>query len=245
LTSDGDIVALVLPEIDKGPLNIVVDGHPGVFTPIEPSKPAWIGESVLCLGKLEIRLSQATVWEPCADWKHLRQSQEQIKERLPQVQDLALHHAPANSLIRGQFTDSPFVATAWEVAQDLTGIWDSGWSAHERLEAVTAQLAGLGSGLTPAGDDFLAGIMLRAWLAHPEPRPFCQAIFAAAACRTNRLSVAFLQAAARGECAIAWHRLFEALQSGEQADLIAAVQGVVAHGHTSGADMLAGFLYAE
>jgi hypothetical protein len=84
--------------------------------------------------------------------------------------------------------------------------------------------------------------MIRAWLAHPNPQPFCQAVFDAAAPRTNRLSVAFLRAAARGECNIAWHHLLDALQNGPQEELLEATLAIIAHGHTSGADMLAGFL---
>jgi hypothetical protein len=240
---NGAIVAIVLPEIGDGPLNIVVEGWPGVFATVEPGMPAWIDETVLCLCDLEIRLDEATVWEPRPNWQQLRQSQEQIESRLAHVQTLALRHAPADSLIGGRVTDSPYVATAWEAAQELRDIWGSGWSADGRIEGVAAQLAGLGCGLTPAGDDFLAGVMLRAWLAHPEPQALCWFLFEAAAPRTTKLSVAFLRAVARGKCGVAWHHLFNALQSSAEGELISAVQGVIAHGHTSGADMLAGFLW--
>ena len=57
-------------------------------------------------------------------------------------------------------------------------------------------LAGLGDGLTPAGDDWLVGMMLWAWLAHAAPRRFCQVLSDAAVPRTTTLSAAFLQAAA-------------------------------------------------
>jgi hypothetical protein len=245
VTPNSDIVALVLPEIGNGPLSIVVDGWYGVFAAIDPGTPAWTGETALRLGHLEIQLEHAAVWEPRPDWKLLRQTQEQIESRLPLMQDLALRHAPADSLLVGRGSNPPYVATAWEAAQGLRDIWGIGWSTDKQIGGATAQLAGLGSGLTPAGDDFLVGVMLRAWLAHPEPRPFCQFLFEAAAPRTTKLSVAFLRAATRGECGAAWHHLFGALLSGAEGELLEAVQGVVAHGHTSGADMLAGFLWPQ
>jgi hypothetical protein len=108
---------------------------------------------------------------------------------------------------------------------------------------LAAQLAGLGSGLTPAGDDFLMGVMLRAWLTHPEPEPFCQQIVEIAVPRTTTLSAALLRAASRGECSAAWHTLLTALESGAQPQLEKAVQAILSHGHTSGADILAGFLW--
>ena len=111
------------------------------------------------------------------------------------------------------------------------------------LETGAAQLAGLGGGLTPAGDDFLTGVMLWAWLAHPSPRSQCRLLVKAAAPRTTTLSAAFLQAAARGECGVAWHVLLAALSEGGDAELATAVQDVLSHGATSGADALAGFLW--
>ena len=120
----------------------------------------------------------------------------------------------------------------------------SGWEGDvTALRDAAAHLAGLGIGLTPAGDDFLAGIMLWAWLAYPAPGPLCRALVEAAAPRTTTLSAAFLRAAARGECDANWHQLLAALSTGSAAQLAPAVQQVVAHGATSGADMLAGFLW--
>jgi hypothetical protein len=52
-----------------------------------------------------------------------------------------------------------------------------------------------------------------------------------------------LRAAARGECDANWHRLFAALSGDDASQLALAVQQIVARGATSGADMLAGFLW--
>jgi len=130
-----------------------------------------------------------------------------------------------------------------------------GWAGdRERLRAGAAALAGLGGGLTPSGDDFLVGVMLAAWLTHPTPTPLCRALVEAAAPRTTTLSAAFLRAAARGECTAAWHTLLAALSCRPDRFRIgcthppcqvytAAARGVMAHGATSGADALAGFLF--
>jgi len=140
-------------------------------------------------------------------------------------------------------------AAAWCAAEALR----EGWGGRvERLHEGALALAGLGSGLTPAGDDFLTGAMLWAWLAHPVPAPFCRALVEAAIPRTTLLSAAFLRAAARGECSASWHGLLEALSERAEARgaswqlaLHQAVQEIMAYGATSGADTLAGFLYAS
>jgi hypothetical protein len=111
------------------------------------------------------------------------------------------------------------------------------------LSAAARQLAGLGNGLTPAGDDFLTGVMLWAWLAHPQPQRFSALLAETAVPRTTTLSAAFLQAAAEGECSIAWHRLLQALAAGDERNLVGVVASVLATGQTSGADALAGFLW--
>jgi hypothetical protein len=119
-----------------------------------------------------------------------------------------------------------------------------GWTGDQkRLQAAGIGLAGLGNGLTPAGDDFLTGIMLWAWLAHPDPASFCRSLLHVTVPRTTILSAAFLRAAACGECSDSWHVLLAALSEGTDAEITVAGRKILAYGATSGADTLAGFLY--
>jgi hypothetical protein len=97
--------------------------------------------------------------------------------------------------------------------------------------------------LTPAGDDFLAGVMLWAWLAHPSPHRVCQILLEEAVPRTTVLSAALLSAAAVGECSAPWHRLLQALPAGDEHGITKAAHHVLSFGNTSGADSLAGFLW--
>ena len=122
----------------------------------------------------------------------------------------------------------------------------AGWQgAPSQLAAGASCLAGLGGGLTPSGDDFLAGAMLAAWLSHSVPERVCQLLLHTAAPRTTVLSAALLRAAAAGACSAPWHRLLAALANGGEEQLPSAVEEVLAHGHTSGADALAGFLWVS
>jgi hypothetical protein len=125
-------------------------------------------------------------------------------------------------------------------------------SDAESMERSAAALAGLGEGLTPAGDDFLVGALHALWLCRgEEAAALAGRVARAAAPRTTDLSAAWLAAAARGLASPAWSSLFAALGSApavevteatEAVDTVgAALERVLATGHSSGACALAGF----
>ena len=105
-------------------------------------------------------------------------------------------------------------------------------------------LVGLGPGLTPSGDDVLAGALLAlhafgradladrlaAWL-----RPRAEG-------RTGVISLAHLECAARGEGAAILHDALAALSSGDPATVAGSVTAVGTLGHSSGWDGLTGIV---
>ncbi len=109
------------------------------------------------------------------------------------------------------------------------------------LDGVTG-LAGLGSGLTPSGDDWLVGCMLAMWAISAQHAIPPAAIAQAAAPLTTPLSAAWLHAAARGECGVRWHTLINALTGSSKPAIAQAAEAVIHQGHTSGADALSGFI---
>ncbi len=255
-----DYVAVVLPEIGNGPLNIVLDGRSLAFSTFEVPAQASLSRRWLELGELRVPLDGAAIWEPRPDWEQVRAHITDIRDRLFLLATLTLELAPPDSLasfLRWSFP-SPGAIT-WVLPSEVTRgrrsalrsavteatSWLSlGWTGDEaRLQAGASRLAGLGSGLTPAGDDFLMGVMLWAWLAHPCPERLCWPLLDASISRTTALSVALLRASARGECSSSWQHLLGCLLAGSESELRTAVRAVLAHGHTSGADALAGFVW--
>jgi len=120
---------------------------------------------------------------------------------------------------------------------------------NERQAATAAEeLAGLGVGQTPAGDDVLMGVLLALWvipLAADRSRALSRAIVAAAVPRTTTRSARWLEAAGRGEATEPWHDLVAALSSGSSEPAATApVSRIRAMGHTSGAWALTGFATA-
>ena len=249
LTSDGQVVALVTPHIGDGPLNVVVDGAQEIFARIYAGAPVRLAGERLWVGAIGIELGNAATWEPCPDWDTLRARRTAILPHLAHLRALCLDLAPAGSFLALLGAPAPGNAVARDTlsaAQAAAEALREGWEGdREQLRAAAAGLAGLGGGLTPAGDDFLAGAMLRAWLVHPTPGPPCRTLIEVAAPRTTALSAAFLRAAARGECSAPWHALLAALAGDDEKETTAAARDVLSHGATSGADSLAGFLYEQ
>jgi hypothetical protein len=98
-----------------------------------------------------------------------------------------------------------------------------------RVAGAVRLLAGVGEGLTPAGEDVLAGYAAaRVAIAAPV------ALSAAAAGRSTGLGLAYLRCAERGELADAAARLLAAICRGSAADAVAALPPLQAWGSSSG-----------
>jgi hypothetical protein len=124
--------------------------------------------------------------------------------------------------------------------------------------AMTAarELIGRGPGLTPAGDDLLAGLLAGAHALGPAIAPadvasllttathrFGESVVAASVGRTTDVSVALLRHATSGEVAEPAAHLLRALTAGGGLD--AATERLLAVGSTSGRDLAFGLLAAS
>ena len=243
-----DLLAVVAPELGNGPLNAVIERIPDEWIDLQAGMPAWVQGGLLRIGGLEVLLDSAETWEPCPDWERLRASREALLGWLEPMLDLVRARSMGGSLLAlGQdlrpvqsLGESGVQARARLAAKAM---W-AGWLGDEgQLSAGASQLAGLGSGLTPAGDDFLLGTMFCAWLAHPNPKRYCELIASVASPKTTMLSRAFLRSAAAGQFGAPWHGLLLALEDDGGERLGIATREVLAYGHSSGADALAGFLW--
>jgi hypothetical protein len=228
----GRVIALTLPEVGNGPFSIVVAGQPGCFESFSTGESAIAYPGSLTAGSLHIDLNAAQIWEP----------------RLVCPAHPLSPNAAITSIIQ-PYTDWPNTAEIGlaasqrlsEAAARLNRAIAQAESIKEDKEiaAAAGQLAGLGSGLTPAGDDFLVGVMAALWLTGQ--RALLPKLADIAAPRTTALSAAFLRAAAQGEFIEPWHALAQALCIGEVESFRQAVAGVAQFGASSGRDALAGF----
>ncbi len=108
------------------------------------------------------------------------------------------------------------------------------------------RLLGAGSGLTPSGDDLLAGFLVGTWSFGLDADPMRDEVLAAAPQRTTDLSAALLRCACRGESTPQVSAMLSALSglSSHSAHLDDALLELIRVGHTSGVALATGVVAA-
>jgi hypothetical protein len=116
--------------------------------------------------------------------------------------------------------------------------------AEAAFEA-SAAILGFGTGLTPSGDDLAGGALFgRQWIAPEDARwkAVGERLVALFAERSHRLSAALFHDLVRGQSFAPLHDLAQALAVGLEAEAFTAARTLVDIGHSSGWDMLTGFI---
>ena len=242
------VITLVDDTVGNGPLNIVVND----LSPIRASglrfEEVFLDKTHLQIGSIDISLIEAVLWDPRPDWRRLRKACEMSPIHLDQALKFSRRHAAPGSMLdllspvpsgpsHNAFEQSLFDEFSKIIHGMQTGKQNS-------LRSGAAALSGLGSGLTPAGDDFLLGIMLFAWLRRDSATRICRRLADAAGQQTTGLSASLLNQAALGHCSNDWHNLFESMSADDDALIDQSIAALVSCGHTSGSDALAGFIWA-
>jgi hypothetical protein len=217
-----EVLSIVTQEIGNGPFNLVVEDQMLFLEQLDAESPISIPDHQLILGDLIINTKQARIWSPRPDWERLHQNRENILSKLE-----SSSHQPAIPKL---------------LLHDLSSAL-----ANADLPSATVsakQLAGLGAGLTPAGDDFLMGAMYAAWIVHPHEvaATLTRQMAIVASPLTTSLSAAWLMSAGRGEAGILWHAFFDSLISTDESRIQSSINKILDMGETSGADALAGFV---
>ena len=120
-------------------------------------------------------------------------------------------------------------------------------SEHSASAQAAARLLGRGPGLTPSGDDVLAGFLTGAAAFGLDAAALREATAALAPARTTALSAALLWHAARGECIDELAAVAAAMTSQRrrgQQPAGGAVRRLLSVGHTSGAALALGLVIA-
>jgi len=265
LVSDqGEVVTLVSQRVGNGPLNIVLEGEGFLDKGLEAGSPVEGDGCSIRVGEaLVVSLVGVEVWEPRLGWAGLNADRPGLKANLAVLHDHLIAQAPMESLAcLGGYGNPPYLVAGPAGVRSVESIYRKVArraiggllvALHEGdrqgIAAGTLALAGLGPGLTPAGDDFLLGLMagLRTWpqcLAGKglSVEEACQAIYGAVAGKTNLLSMALLRSAREGMFGEAWHILLAALRQGKAGEVRGAADRILGFGGTSGADALSGFL---
>jgi hypothetical protein len=247
INQEGDVLSLVDNRIGDGPFSLVLE--PDVFPQdIEAEASLLVFENGLWLGDWLIDVEQAQDWHPRPNWAALAGKHGDLMWSATRVRRLLEQHAQEDSLARlvlDPTANSTLPTRVFQAAEQNIPLLYAGLVSDDgpKISEASKKLAGLGPGLTPAGDDLLLGATYGLWTTQGEDAELtAKRIANAAIPRTHALSAAWLAAGARGEAAEAWHQLLTAIGSRDETALEAAVMRILPTGHTSGADALGGFL---
>jgi hypothetical protein len=214
LDLSGGLVALVSPDVHPGPLHLVLDGE---VAQIGNGAPVAVRDPELRVGQWRVVIRDVEAW-----WGVLPPPA-RLRAAASLLSDVLEEAAAGSSLLAmgGRASDG--------LGRLRTG----------DLEGAVERLGGLGPGLTPAGDDALAGAMfgLRAMWG-----PTAETVLVRTACavETGRISLAFLAWSARGQAIAPVHDLVGAAAGGDLQRAEAAARALAAVGATSGADFALG-----
>lgn len=254
---NGSIYCLGAPDLPMGPFNL----HCTVWPDFQrlaheaPIRGMLVGNDGSCLSfPSGIRLSyiDAERWHPnqpapCTALSVSRSLERIRRMSLPQNAGLGRLLPMIFGLApEGQPHDALDAELLKAGAAALTNLCD--WLDQDETDGLTAavhHLIGLGPGLTPSGDDVLAGMMFcfNVFDARDLLAPLERAVFDLAQFNTNSISHAYLQAASRGFVSAALHDVINALCL-EAPDLEYRVRSLAEIGHSSGFDALLGTLLA-
>ena len=211
LEASGDVVALLTQDAVRLPCGLIMPTHSDE-RPLDALRgAAMVGDGAVVVGDLTARVGRIV---PAV------------------ISQLA---RPGAAMVR-------FAATlvTERGRSDIDPSMAAGLAEPGRAELTAIRLIGRGGGLTPAGDDVLAGFLVAAH-AYGLPAPAIRDL-AMSGARTTRLSAALLRYAVRGESVPELRTFLTAL--GDGVGLVPATDELLEIGHSSGTSLAIGALVA-
>jgi hypothetical protein len=216
----GEVIALLSLDAVRLPIGLILPISSREFPLTYLSGPAVVGSGAVRIGSWSCRVSRLVSLRAPAALTPDRHACEHLRHLLAQFQS-----ADVDLRLPDVLLDD---AHAPEVAADLV-----------------RRLLGVGPGLTPAGDDVLAGLLVGLWSFDQRAEPLRLAVLAGLSAGTTDLSAALLRCAARGESIPQVNQLLRAMSgSAWEGRLDHAMDELVRVGHTSGTALATGVLAA-
>ena len=263
-----EVLSVVMLQIGNCPFNLVIEGDILFSEHLSLESLVSVFPTQLNIEDLTIHTNDAKPWSPRPDWETLHARRDDIagglksclsswksnkfdsfcqREALPRIEQAALAQVEKILPIILTNRQSPITNLQFPVSHlQFSNSLISALANVDIPSSIIAakQLAGLGIGLTPAGDDFIMGAIYATWIIHPPEiaSVLAERIGNIATPLTSSLSAAWLRSAGRGEAGVLWHNFFDDLISANEIAIQESIDKILSVGETSGADALAGFV---
>jgi hypothetical protein len=256
INEEGRILSIVGPEFTPGPFSLVLEKpFPQAFREgIDLTTSVSVQSDRLEIGSYQVEWGDAEPWDSRPDWQTLQKNRPRIFNDLEELEVLGGRYAPTGSFfyllspreeqqesgsrLTKEFALQQAAAPAKALGEGVVQL------DLDRVRKAARELSGLGSGLTPAGDDFLCGALMasRILMRPGDHEQIHETMMVAALGRTNALSMAYINAAGLGEIHQDWHQLLQRWVDGSSSNWKEVLKRICGWGHSSGADTLGGFL---
>lgn len=238
-----EVLSIVTPQIGNGPFNLVVKDDVCFHDYPDLESCVSVSLTQASLGNLTVQIQSAKLWNPQPDWEKLHTIRDNISNQIIQS-EIANQLSKGFDTIPGEHSDllnQPVPSITRSLVSSLSLAFRN--ADNSSALKITSQLAGLGAGMTPAGDDLIMGAIYATWIIHPNnvASLLAQEIADTASPLTSSLSAAWLRSAGKGEAGIVWHEFFDALVSANTSLIQETMKNILAVGETSGCDAMAGF----
>jgi Protein of unknown function (DUF2877) len=217
--TDAEVIALLSLDAVRLPIGLILPTSSHEFPLTYLSGPAVVGSGAVQIGNWSCRVSRLVSLRVSTTLTPDRHACEHLRHRLARCQ---------SGVPELRLPDALDDAHSPEMAADLV-----------------RRLLGVGPGLTPAGDDVLAGLLIGLRSFGQRAEPLRLAVLAGLAAGTTDLSAALLRCATRGESIPQVKKLLRAMSgTAWQGRLDHAIDDLVRVGHTSGTSLATGVLAA-
>ena len=242
--------------LTPAPLNVMTsapDSTDWSASGLRLNDPTWYSNGILKVGsRFTFSVTGADLWRPDplpAEW-NIEQLQQNLTSfrRAAQQQHIPDGLAPAININTVSVSENQVCKAAEQPIEELQTWLRQAFSNSGEATVfnpdIIKPLIGLGPGLTPSGDDFIAGVMitLHALDCSHICEPLWYSVRRCAPPLTNPISFAHLECAAEGQASSALHQALHALFGGHPEDIQNCLSGINDIGHTSGWDCMAGIV---
>ena len=237
-TNDIEIVSLVSSDIGKGPNNIVLNNFPYLAEQnlVISNHTLLIGNTALHIDPIESRTKENIYINNISELLfRIRLLSDNISDNMS-PKSLGFLMFPDNEQFFQTAFEKAFLAHVKNAVQNIS---------LENLPTIAKNMKGVGFGLTPSGDDFNCGILYALnYLNKITIRDFSEIIEKCYlnSIGNNLISNTFLKYAYSNKYYENFYQLLITLKHNELETITHYANKLIGSGHTSGSDMLTGFI---
>ncbi|MEW9096942.1 MAG: DUF2877 domain-containing protein [Clostridiaceae bacterium] len=248
------LISMQNSNVPKGPLSISINDSVNFLDlPIKIGDVITIKKDVICIGSISVNIERPLIWDPrLKDYFLLSKNKEQINK----LKNIVILYGKSGGIkeeVLSIITDNQETfkdKNKENIVRVLNEAYKDFYNKKQTDASVKlSSLIGYGAGLTPAGDDFLVGVMsvlhclkkLDVSLLELYEKLSNEILKSSR--KTTSVSKTFLEEAVERRFSESFHKLYEALWSKNSEELYKATISMISIGHSSGTDGLCGILW--